>query len=323
MTLTAEMIKEKAKSLGADVVGIGNIERWEGAPVQMDPKQIMPDAKSIIAMGFRIMRGSLRGIEEGTFFSNYSSMGYGGLTYLYISFVVINLCKFIEDFGYEAIPYGHQSDWRAIDNEGNLKPDYSKPVAPGKAHPDVMIHLRIAAYLCGLGEIGYSKLLLTPEFGPRQRIGIVITEASLEPDSIIEPGSICDRCMLCVKNCPGNAISSEETVKVVLAGKEVEWGKLDCKACDIAFRGGRPVKPEEDDGSLPDYIDGQMYGYKIKPGNITPFYKKPPNLYKTGQAICGGKGCIRACMIHLEKKGILKNKFEKPFRRAKEWYVEW
>jgi len=323
MILTAEMVKEKAKSLGADVVGIGNIERWEGAPIQMDPKQIMPNAKSIIAMGFRIMRGSLRGIEEGTFFSNYSSMGYGGLTYLYIPFVVINLSKFIEDFGYEAIPYGHQSDWRAIDNEGNLKPNYSKPVAPGKAHPDIMVHLRIAAYLCGLGEIGYSKLLLTPEFGPRQRIGIVITEAPLEPDPIIEPGSICDRCMLCVKECPGNAISKEETIKVILAGKKVEWGKLDCKACDIAFRGGRPVKAEEDDGSLPDYIDGQMYGYKIKPSNITPFYKKPRNLYNTGQAICGGKGCIRACMIHLEKKGILKNKFKNQFRREKPWIVEW
>jgi len=322
MTLTAEMVKEKAKSLGADVVGIGNIERWKGAPIQMDPKQIMPNAKSIIAMGFRIMRGSLRGIEEGTFFSNYSSMGYGGLNWLYIPMVVINLCKFIEDFGYEAIPYGHLSPWRAIDNEGNLKPNYSKPVAPGKAHPDVMIHLRIAGYLCGLGEIGYSKLLLTPEFGPRQRIGIVITEASLEPDPVMEPGSICDRCMLCVKECPANAISKTETVKVILAGKEVEWGKLDCKACSIYFSGGRPVKPEDDDGSLPDYSEPK-WGYKIKPNYITPFYKKPSNIYTHGEAICGGRGCIRACMIHLEKKGVLKNKFQNQFRREKPWIVEW
>ncbi|HOK57342.1 MAG TPA: 4Fe-4S binding protein [bacterium] len=322
MKLTAEMVKEKAKSLGADVVGIGNIERWEGTPIQMDPKQIMPDARSVIAMGFRIMRGSLRGIEEGTFFSNYSSMGYGGLTYLYIPIVVINLSKFIEDFGYEAIPYGHQSDWRAIDNEGNLKPNYSKPVTSGKANPDVMVHLRIAAYLCGLGEIGYSKLLLTPEFGPRQRIGIVITEAPLEPDPLIEPGTLCDRCMACVKECPGNAISRNETVKVVLAEKKVEWGKLDCKACDIAFRGGKPIKPEEDDGSLPDYMDNLLYGYKIKPNYITPFYRKPHNLYNTGQAICGAR-CMISCMIHLEKKGILKNKFEKPFRRKEPWKVNW
>ena len=30
--MTAKEIKEAAKRLGADVVGIGSIERWEGAP---------------------------------------------------------------------------------------------------------------------------------------------------------------------------------------------------------------------------------------------------------------------------------------------------
>ena len=93
-------------------------------------------------------------------------MGYGGITYLYMPMTVINLSKFIEDDGWEAIPYGHQSDWRAIDNEGRLKSDFSRPVAPGRAAPDVMVNLRIASYLAGLGEIGFSKMFLTPEFGP-------------------------------------------------------------------------------------------------------------------------------------------------------------
>lgn len=321
MLLTSDIVKEKAKSFGADAVAIGNIERWKGAPIQMDPKQIMPQAKSIIAMAFRIMRGSFRGIEEGTFFSNYSSMGYGGLTYLYIPMVVINLSKFIEDHGFEAIPYGHQSDWRAIDNEGNIKNKYSRPVSQGKVRPDVMVHLRIAGFLAGLGEIGYSKLLLTPEFGPRQRIGIIITEAELEPDPLMKPGTICDRCMACVRECPGNAISDKETVKVKLAGIEVEWGKLDCKACNIAFKGAKLIKQEEDDGTLPDYMD-PLNGYRVKPSSISPFYKKPKNLYNTGQAICGAR-CMRACMVHLEKKGILKNKFQKPFRTKPLWSVDW
>ena len=52
--------------MGADIVGIGSPDRWEGAPTQMDPRFIMPEAKSIIAMGFRIMRGALRAIEEDT-----------------------------------------------------------------------------------------------------------------------------------------------------------------------------------------------------------------------------------------------------------------
>ena len=38
-------VKRAALEMGADVVGIGNIERWANAPLQMDPKQIMPECK--------------------------------------------------------------------------------------------------------------------------------------------------------------------------------------------------------------------------------------------------------------------------------------
>ncbi len=41
--------------------------------------------------------------------------------------VVINHCRFIEDAGHEAIPIGHQGDWRAIDIDGNLYRGYSRP----------------------------------------------------------------------------------------------------------------------------------------------------------------------------------------------------
>ena len=314
--MTKEELKALAKSLGADAVGIASMDRFEGAPKQMDPRYIMPEAKSMIVMGFRVMRGSLRGIEEGTFFSNYAAMGYGGLTYMYIPMTVINMCRVIEDLGYEAIPLGHQSDWRGIDNEGNRREHYSKPVEPGKPQPDIMLHLRICAYLAGLGEIGYSKMFLTPEFGPRLRIGVILTELELEPDPIYNGPKLCNKCKACVRECPGNAISGEKTVKVTLAGHEVEWGELDCDACDIAFRGGELCK----DGEKGTYQEGRD---DVKPGSHSPFYYKPANLYNTGQAVCGAKGCTRACMISMEKRGILTNKFHKPFRRKPLWSVDW
>jgi len=95
--MTKEELIRIAKGYGADLVGIASMDRFEGAPTQMDPRFIMPEAKSMIVMGFRVMRGSLRGIEEGTFFSNYSAMGYGGLTYTYIPMTVINICRQLED----------------------------------------------------------------------------------------------------------------------------------------------------------------------------------------------------------------------------------
>jgi ferredoxin len=318
--LTAQQVKQAAMELGADMVGIGNIERWEGAPIQQDPRQIMPRARSVISMAFRVMRGSLRGIEEGTFFSNYSAMGYGGITYLYMPITVINLAKMIEDDGYEAIPYGHQSDWRAINDVGERHKNFSRPARPGRAAPDVMVHQRIAAYLCGLGEIGYSKMLLTPKFGPRQRVGIVLTELELEPDPIYNGPKLCNRCMACVRDCPGGALPADKTVKVKLAGKEVEWADIDCAKCDIAFRGAlgvdRELTPEE------TYQD-PMRGKKLTRGWWTPFFKKPRSLYNTGQAVCGARGCTRACMVSLEARGVIQNKFKHPFRTDKPWKVDW
>lgn len=314
--LNAETIKEYAKALGADIVGIAPMDRFEGAPPEMDPRFIMPEAKSMIVMGFRVMRGSLRGIEEGTFFSNYPAMGYGGLTYLYIPMTVINLCKAIEDEGYEAIPLGHQSDWRAIDNKGKPREFYSKPVEPGKPAPDIMLHLRICGFLAGLGEIGYSKMFMSPEFGPRLRLGVILTELELEPDPLYDGPQLCNKCMACVRQCPGKAISAVNTVKVTVAGRELEWGELDCDACDIAFRGGQICE----EGEKGTYMEGRD---DVKPSPISPFYKKPQNLYNTGQAVCGAGGCIRACMVSLEARGVLKNKFHAPFRKKKPWRVDW
>lgn len=318
--LTARDIKRTARALGADEVAIGNIDRWEGAPIQMDPKQIMPECKSVIAMSFRVMRGSLRGVEEGTFFSNYPAMGYGGLTYLYIPLTVINLCRTIEDEGYEAIPIGHQSDWRSIDQIGQRYKNFSRPVAPGRAAPDVMVHLRIAAYLAGLGEIGLSKMFLSPKFGPRCRVGIVLTELELEPDPIYDGPRLCNKCGACVKACPGGAFNPEKMVRVNLAGHEVEWADIDCEACDVAFRGGVPTDDElpEDEQYTPP-----MYGKNVKRGSHTPFVKKPRNLYNTGQAVCGARGCTRACMIALEARGVIQNRFNDKFRRRKPWSIDW
>jgi len=315
-------VKRKALELGADAVGIGNIERWKDAPIQMDPKQIMPECKSIIGMVFRVERGSLRGVEEGTYLSNYSAMGYGGITYLYMPMTVINLSKFIEDQGYEAIPMGHQSDWRGIDNDGFIRERYSRPARPGQAAPDVMLHLRIAAYLCGLGEIGFSKMFLSPQFGPRCRVGVILTDVELEPDPIYDGPQLCNRCMACVKACPGQAFSTTKTVKTTIAGHELEWSDLDMQKCGFAFRGAKHsgeiqkdpyMEPDKLEAPHPDSV----------PGEWSPFYHKPANLYNTGQAVCGSRGCTRACMISLESRGVLQNTFKEKFRRRPQWSVDW
>jgi ferredoxin len=310
--LDTQEVKKFAKACGADLVGIGNIERFEGAPKQFDPRYIMPEAKSIVVLGFRVFRGLYRGIEEGTLFSNYSSLGYVGINKVQMPMTLWNFTRIFEDNGYEAIPMHNDFPWNAINTaDGELKENWSRPVAPGKPAPDVFLHMRIAAYIAGLGEIGWSKVFLTPEFGPRVRYAAVLTEAELEPDPLMEPGTICDRCMACARACTGNAISTTESVKIQIEDKVIEWGKLDTVKCTAAFQGGNP-----------DKVETYTPRDDMEPNEYNPFIASPPPLYGYGRAIEGARGCVRACMIHLEEQGKLKNTFRQKFRRRPEWKME-
>jgi ferredoxin len=326
--LDAQSVKRIAKEMGADLVGITPMSRFEGAPKQMDPRYIMPNAKSMVVVAFRINRGALRGIEEGTHFMNYASMAYGAINTVFMPNFVIRFSRIFEDEGYETMPFGYESTFgNSVDNYRLPDPSepqpplrdnmlWSKPVSPDKPAPDVLIHVRIAAYLAGLGEIGYSKVFLTPQFGPRQRLFMIMTELELEPDPIYDGPPLCNRCMACVRECPGQAINPKKTVKVTLDGHEVEWGEFDPYKCLWAFRGAEETK----EGEKGHYIEGRD---DFKPSPYTPFYKKPRNTFTHGEAICGGRGCIRACMIGMEQRGVVQNKFKTPFRTEKPWLVDW
>ena len=103
--LTSKKIKDAAFSAGADLCGIGPMSRFEGAPEEMDPRYLFPEAKSCIAFAFRIPRGVQRGIEEGTQFYQYPSMAYGGINEIFAPSVMYHVGKLIEDAGYEAFVY--------------------------------------------------------------------------------------------------------------------------------------------------------------------------------------------------------------------------
>lgn len=66
---------------------------------------------------------------------------------------------------------------------------------------------KLAAHLAGLGWIGKSALLITPEHGPRVRWGTVLTDAPLEAGTPID--AMCRRCDICVKACPAHAFTGQ------------------------------------------------------------------------------------------------------------------
>jgi epoxyqueuosine reductase QueG len=75
---------------------------------------------------------------------------------------------------------------------------------------------RHAATRAGLGEFGYNNVVLTSEFGPRQRFNSIVTDAELVPDPLItEPICLRDRCGLCLEACIMQCITMRDDPAVV------------------------------------------------------------------------------------------------------------
>jgi epoxyqueuosine reductase QueG len=74
---------------------------------------------------------------------------------------------------------------------------------------------RHAATRAGLGEFGYNNLVLTPQFGPRQRFNSIITDAELTPDPLVtEPICLRDECRLCLDACIMDCVTPRDDPEV-------------------------------------------------------------------------------------------------------------
>lgn len=76
-----------------------------------------------------------------------------------------------------------------------------------KLHEGHLSHKMVASR-AGLGWIGKSALLVTPEFGPRLRLTSVLTDAPLKAGKPVVESS-CGSCQECVEACPVEAIRGE------------------------------------------------------------------------------------------------------------------
>lgn len=80
-----------------------------------------------------------------------------------------------------------------------------------KVHFGYFSHKAVAR-LAGLGWIGPSCLLITPDLGPRIRWTTVFTDAPIgEKPKLLEDG--CGTCNLCIKACPAEAFTGKRFKK--------------------------------------------------------------------------------------------------------------
>ena len=295
-TLTGQ-VRRVAQDCGADLVGFAPVSRFENAPPELHPRTIFPQTRTVIAVAVRQPRGALKAVEEGTYWQAYNCDSYWYLNEIIAPKVLRGVVMFLEGQGYTSVPVHNPFCAHA---GRQVRDDLPRG-------PDGFVSLRVVAVAAGLGELGHSKLLLTPEFGPRQRVFAVFTDAELEPTPLFT-GTICDGCKSCVKECEACAIGEEREVKFAIEDREFAHAPFDPAACGRIHRGDDPRYSPFWTGSEKD---GEETRY-------TAFLK---HRFRHC-AICVGRGCLRACLDHLEKAARLEARFKTPFIERERWKLD-
>lgn len=273
--MTTEAVKTAARKFGADLVGIASIEVLRDLPAEVNPLSIHSRAKCVIVLGRKVLRGSLRGIEQSSEFENtYPQYGLYNLEDNFLAKTTYDLVIWIEKHGFEAVPlFGYETDGQPV----------GVPVAPGKPAPNVILQYRMLAQAAGLGETGLNGLFLTPEYGPRQRFAMLVSDAELEADTPFKP-YLCKDCNACVEACPLGALDGSQASSFGLAGHESPVAARDNSLCLRCQNGA--VQTNEGRFSTVDRM----------------------------AALCN-----RACVAALEERGILKEKLQQPLRQGAVW----
>ncbi|MGQ9632213.1 MAG: hypothetical protein ACUVXI_18150 [bacterium] len=267
-SLLTEKVKAVALSEGADLIGIAPVKRingifpfleeiaeaekdyfvvedrgweirgttiWGGQAmpynpevkyVKLSPKRpqdYLSGAKSVIVIGLHLLEASIdrAGKPPAQKAGHYAAFTHGE-AFNQLSYILLKIAKFLDGYGYKVFPSFDLCDLasRVCGERFDLTAS------------------RFAAVAAGLGEIGWNGLVLTPEFGPRQRFATLITDAPLEYSGLYDGPPLCKRCFKCADSCPAKAISREESLSIEIEGKKFEWGKTDRLRCDWAKRYG-------------------------------------------------------------------------------------
>lgn len=180
--LASENIKEVARHLGADLVGICELNPawvWShrfgdnglGEPVELKHRYAVVVA---VAHDFDLDL-SMRGFSKA---ADIVSM----LDSAKRETIMIRLASYIRHLGYPAqARTAIKKDW---------------------------VIMQALAVDAGLGEMGRNSLLITKEYGPAVGLGAITTDMPLDVDKPVDLGirDFCAKCLKCAVNCPTKSI---------------------------------------------------------------------------------------------------------------------
>jgi epoxyqueuosine reductase len=177
----SEAVKVKAFALGADEVGVAEIEPsdiYQGREV---------NEKYAIVVAQRMLWRSFQEVPS------HESAVECLRVYFSLGEIVIGLADYIRSLGYACI--------------------VEHPIGDSD-----VLHIPLALK-AGFGELGRHGSIIHPRMGPLFRLGSVITSMPLSIDHPIDAGiaAFCDNCKACRIYCPAKAIPDDRSIE---AGKD-------------------------------------------------------------------------------------------------------
>ena len=178
----------------ADVFGVAAVEDTRGTPLYDGATSLMPDARSIAVVGVEVFPEVVGLVEPQRQMGEVSANDLypPHLDYLNgrLNRAIYDLAKVYRGAGYRALPLpslGTPNDARFMRG---------------------ILSFKHAGEYAGLGKIGRSSLLITPQFGPRARLACLLTNAEMPSTrrAIENPCASCPD--LCVANCPAGALAA-------------------------------------------------------------------------------------------------------------------
>ncbi len=173
-------LEETARDLGADRVGVADLRAAQG--LEPRPEGLLGPYLRAVVCALRLPDASVETCLEGPTPEYAHCYRVANQELDRIGFAV---ARTLEREGYRALPLPAS---QLLDRERLV------------GH----VSYKALARLAGLGWQGKSLLLVTPEFGPRVRLGVVLTDAPL-PAGRPAP-NLCGSCTACADACPVGAI---------------------------------------------------------------------------------------------------------------------
>ncbi|MBU1206167.1 MAG: hypothetical protein KKH04_04450 [Proteobacteria bacterium] len=177
-------LKEFAIREGVSLFGVADIAGLPERHCSLS-KKTMEGLDKAISVAFRLSDRVLEDIADGPtklYFFHYQRAN------MFLDELGLKMTNFIQSRGWEALPIPASQivDW---ENQ--------------RAH---VSHKHVAVQ-AGLGWIGRNNLLVTHQFGSRQRLITVLTNMPLETDEPISWG--CGECRACLSSCPSQSLKEK------------------------------------------------------------------------------------------------------------------